>query len=861
MLHPPYRAASLRPLTHPTYRVSHRLSLLLIALCLSLGAAAQLDTTVAPQAPDTTITPDNRIPIFTITAGDLDAELGSQDISGILQSSRDVFTATAGFNFGSARFRIRGLDPENTVVSINGVLVNDLESGWASWSNWAGLNDVTRWMQVRTGVGPSRHNFGGIGGHTDINVRPSDLRKGVRLSYASANRAYRNRIMVTGSTGMQANGWAFSFSGSRRWASEGYAEGTSFDAYAYFLAAEKRINARHSISLSGFGAPIVQGRQGLAVQEAYDLSGTNFYNPNWGWQDGVKRNARMSFDHKPMLIATHSYSPDARTRWNTSLFYTTGRDGLTNLNWNDARDPRPDYYRYLPSYQTVRDPELAARMAEAWRTDDNTRQIDWAQLYFANGKNLYTVENANGSGTSITGMRSKYIVEELRADPTRMGLNSVYSKELENNAHVSYGGSIHRQRTHYFKVVDDLLGGDFWLDVDQFAQRDFNDDTVSQNDLATPNRTARQGDAFGYDYDINTSFLNAFVQYEKRWQRMEVYGGADLSHTAFHRESRYRNGRFPDDALVSDKHGFLHYGAKAGATYKITGRHYITANTAYMTRPPASRSAFISPRTRGQVVNGLTNESMYSGDISYVVRAPKVKGRATLYHVRIMDQIWSRSFYHDEFLTLVNYTMTGVDQVHQGAELGVEANLTSTWSMTAVYAAGDYRYSSRPNATITRDNSPEVFAADRTVFWRNYRVGGMPQTAASLGLRYNSPKFWFVGLNANYFDDIYLDPNPDRRTAEAIGNFVDSDPQVDQLLDQTKLDANFTLDIFLGRSWMVKGRRIAVNATVSNLLDNQDFRIGGFEQLRYDRSDINRFPPKFSYLFGRNYFAMLTYSF
>ncbi len=91
---------------------------------------------------------------------------------------------------------------------------------------------------------------------------------------------------------------------------------------------------------------------------------------------------------------------------------------------------------------------------------------------------------------------------------------------------------------------------------------------------------------------------------------------------------------------------------------------------------------------------------------------------------------------------------------------------------------------------------------------------------------------------------------------------MDSDPQWNALLDQTKLDNNVTVDLFAGKSWMIQRKyRLAVNFTLSNLLDNQDFRIGGFEQLRYDRMDVDRFPPKYSYLFGRNYFAMVTFSF
>jgi hypothetical protein len=830
-----------------------------------LGALAQIDTLLnAPPVDTTDVNAAPRTPVFTLTSDDLDSELGNQDISGILQSSRDPFTAVAGFNFGQARFRIRGYDSENTMVTINGVRVNDLETGSAVWSNWAGLNDVTRWMQVRVGTGPSRLLFGSIGGTTDMNIAPSGLRKGLRVSYASANRAYRNRIMATYASGMNAKGWAFAFSGSRRWAEEGYIEGTSFDAWSYYAGVEKRINDRHTVSLSGFGAPILQGRQAVAVQEAYDLAGTNFYNPNWGYQNGKKRNAKMSHDHKPMVMLTHTFKLSEAARLTTSAYYTFGRDGLTGLNWFDAKDPRADYYRYLPSFYRYTDPQLYAQRVHDWQSDVNNRQINWDQFYFANGKNLYSAENANGiAGNTITGNRSKYIVEEVRADPRRIGLNSVWNKDLSPRTHVTVGGSVHKQTTHNYRLVNDLLGGDFWLDIDQFANRDFNDTLISQNDADKPNKVVREGDVYGHNYNMHTSYANLFGQWEQKWNRLEAYAGLDLSHTAFWREGLVRNGRFPANSMGdSEKQRFFSYGVKAGGIYKLTGRHFITANAAYIMRPPAPSVSYLSPRVRDAVVPGLAQESTYGADLSYVLKAPKVKGRATLYHTRIMNQVWNRSYYHDDFRTIVNYAMTGVDQLHQGLELGVEANLSSTWLLTVVHANGRYVYDSRPMATITRNNSDEIFAKDRTVYWKGYRVGGMPQTATSIGLRYNSPKFWFVGANANYFQHIYLDPNPDRRTADALQNLVTSDPQWDGLLVQTKLDDNLTIDAFAGKSWLFKRKyRLALNVSVSNVLNNQDFRVGGFEQLRYDRMDVNRFPPKYSYLFGRNYFAMLTFSF
>jgi outer membrane protein W len=838
-------------------------AVVLYALCCgSAVLCAQTDTTQITLSPDTIDYYKNPLtPDFTISAADLDAELESQDVSGILQSSRDVFTAAAGFNWGAARFRVRGYDSNHTPVSINGILVNDMETGRATWSRWGGLNDVTRLMTVRTGLHPSSFNFAGIGGYAEIGVRATNFRAGTNVSYAAANRTYRHRIMATHSTGLMENNWAFTVSLSRRWADEGFVEGTYFDAAAYFIAAEKKLNKVHSFGLVGYGAPTVSGAAGLSVQEAYDLAGTNFYNPLWGFQNGEKRNARVRNTHQPMLMGTHYFTPNTDTKIQTSVFFSSGRSGVTGLNWYDARDPRPDFYRYLPSFYRPEDPNFA-EATRAWQNDVNRRQINWDQLYFANSKNLFTIENADGrAGNTVTGNRSKYVLEEIRDDLTYYGGNTIITKRLSPNSKATGGAGVQMNRTDNFRVMHDLLGGDFWVDVDQFALRDFNNEDLAQNDLDRPNRVVRVGDRYGFDYTLSVRRYNAWGMYEYSTRKVELYAGADLSTTSFWRDSKMRNGRFPDDSFgQSSVQEFFNYGVKAGVEYKVTGRHFVTANFMHQTRPPAPRFSYLSPRTRHEVIPGLTSERIYSGDLNYVVRYPKFSARATVYYTEINDQVWARSFWHDELRTFVNYSMMGVDHLHMGTELGLRARIAQTWELTAAYAGGQYLWNSRPSAKITRDNAPEVLADNRTVYLKNYRIGGTPQTAGSLGLRYNATKFWFAGFNSNYFGNIYLDPNPDRRTQEALGNFVTSDPQWSALIDQTKLDDNFTVDVYFGKSWRIKRKYfVNLNVNVTNVLNNTDFAVGGFEQLRYDRTNIDRFPPRLSYLFGRTFFAMVSF--
>ena len=197
-----------------------------------------------------------------------------------------------------------------------------------------------------------------------------------------------------------------------------------------------------------------------------------------------------------------------------------------------------------------------------------------------------------------------------------------------------------------------------------------------------------------------------------------------------------------------------------------------------------------------------------------------------------------------------------------GTELGLEANVTSTIEATVAFTMGDYIYNSRPVVTISQDNSTQLLASNKVVYFENYKIGGMPQTAASIGAKYNAPKFWFVGANFNFFMDAYLEANPDRRTEEALAGFVSTDPQVEKLLQQTKLDDSYTINVFGGKSWRIKRKYfVRINLNVNNVLDVKDYATGGFEQLRYDKQNIDRFPPKIGYIYGRTYFAMVSFSF
>jgi hypothetical protein len=107
------------------------------------------------------------------------------------------------------------------------------------------------------------------------------------------------------------------------------------------------------------------------------------------------------------------------------------------------------------------------------------------------------VENANGiTGNTLTGRKSNYIVEDRRNDSKKMNLTSIYNSRLSDHAVLTAGIDLTNYKGDRYTTVDDLLGGDFYLDINKFAERDFSDPDMAQSDLNHPNRVVKVGDIF-----------------------------------------------------------------------------------------------------------------------------------------------------------------------------------------------------------------------------------------------------------------------------------------------------------------------------------------------------------------------------
>ena len=818
-------------------------------------------------------TAEDRIASISLLSDEIESAQDNQNISGVLTASRDIFVNAAAFTFGNARFRIRGYDSENTTVMLNGVPFNELENGRVFWSAWGGLNDVTRNRQNSIGLEPTSYAFGGIGGASSIDLRASKQWAQTRFSYAVSNRSYRHRPMITHSTGMMPNGWAYSISASRRYAEEGFIEGTTYDAYSYFLSVSRRLGDNHELNVVAMGAPNKRGRSTAAVEEITTLLNNNYFNPYWGYQNGEKRNSRVRNTHQPIFMLRHDWEMPKNSRLTTALSYSFGRNGSTRLDWFNAADPRPDYYRYLPSYfaqEFPGNPELANNLATELAANPDQFQLNWDDFYAVNQNNFTTVENADGTKNSVQGLFSNYFITDERYDSEEFNMNLNYENVLSDNITLQTGLSIQKHRTMNFREIADLLGGDFFVDWDQFSARDFGGDFLD-NDTENPNNVVYEGDKFNYNYDGHLYKHEAWAQGLFTFPKVDFHLAASYSETAFWRDGKFRNGRFPNRSLgTSAKQRFTNGAVKAGLTYKIDGRNYLYANGMYQTRAPFFRNAYISPRTRRDVVPNLTSETITSFEGGYLLRGVDLKGRLTGYFSEFKDQTRVIRFFTDVELEseFINYILTDIDMRNLGVEAALEYKVNVWLRLSAVAAYGQYFHTNRPTRYLFNDIDVDANPEDvqETVYIKNFRKSGTPQQAYTFGISLNPKPLYlfggqqriFANFNFNYFDDIFLDFSPERRVADAVDGVDPNSELFAEITHQEQLPSAFTMDFFGGISF---SRKLRLTVGINNLLDKTDFRTGGYEQLRFDlgTKDVNQFPPRYFYSFGRNYFISLVY--
>ena len=947
--------------------------------------------------------------VMALSEAELNDDEGkSQSMASGSSASQDVFNNASSYGWSSARYRGRGYDQTVEQTYINGISFNSAERGTFSYGSLGGLNDASRNKEVVNAMEATNFTFGSLGQSTNIQMDATRYAEGWKVGVAGANRNYKARVTATYASGLLDNGWAFVGQLAYRYSpaigKNIIGAGSDYNSFGYFFSAEKRWGATHKLSLLTFGSPTERGQSAAVTQEAVNLIGSINYNPYWGFQNGQVRNSRIVKSYDPTIIASYEYKITDNQRLKVGIGLHHSLYSNSALTFFNAPDPRPDYYRNMPSflwdgqlkadakgeisfitedlngkpvgvggqyggqyYGGTIDEQQFKTLTDLWMSaDPKTTQIDFDALYSANYAN--NAINPEGS--------ARYMIERRHNDIAEAAASALYTNTETNHLRIITGIELKESAGIHYKTIDDLLGGNQWIDIDPFADRDIKElatnlgmtqqdiENVRQNDLSNRNAAVKTNDKFGYDYSINMFNAKLWAQNEWTWNEVDLYYGLQVALSQFDRTTRMLNGRAWYLSTINPSHAYYYLGTqykqiqngeydksykgyshffvdpsfKLGATYKIDGHNKLKFNALMQTVAPLARDAYVAPRVHDRATDIIyrhdraknlsdyyaASEKRISYDLTYEFNYPIIRGRITAFQSHFWDGSELNGYYDDEARTFVNQAITNIDKVHRGIEAAVAIKLGSMFTLTPFVAVGDYHYTSNALAVTSAENGMaltktaqgSVFELTDSVMIRGLKVASGPQVNASIKLSFFHSKMWFADITLSYFDHNYLDYAPARRMmglytgVRADGTAVngwygdsycdaiqkDDDGNVvtdkygtpllkgdyaildrQESLSDRKIWNRFMMDASVGKLIYLPNRQsLSINLSVTNLTNNTHFKTGGYQQARLPRQtrqgvadtensvispNVWKFPAKYYYAWGANFFLNITYKF
>lgn len=781
------------------------------------------------------ITVNDLMPTRPEVRGDMIGEIGTA----ALFWSDDPLSKAANLNLGMLGYKMRGYNWMNTEFQINGVSMNEPETGYAFAGLFAGLNDFTHNGTGTQRILSEQLAYGDIGGSSGIRINPLEYRQQFKASYSFSNSLFTNQLSVSYATGELPSGWALNVMASGR-NGAGFVDGTDYKGFSYLFAAAKDFDGSNNFTFFVAGAPTERGMVGYSPREAYDFVGTKSYNPAWGFHQGKKRNAQKHQYHQPLIGLQHYWEIEEDALLRTSLSYSFGDNNETALNWSgNALDPRPDTYDKIPT--PFEDPAY--------------RQVNWDRLY--------AVNDTASNGTY-------YIGEGRHANRSLVSFNSVFDMEEWGSFAPTAGVEIKLYNGSFYKEMEDLLGGRHWIDIDKFSPGVvLPSPDYYQNNLLNPNAQIGVGDRFGYSYTIEQQSYKLWTTWRYIWGRYKASVGGSIAHVAFKHVSNMENGKTTEGGSAS--HGFFNYSYKAGIAYKIDGNSDIELNTLQSKRAPLFANAYLAPRINGATIDGLKNETVMGGEINYTFSNSRVVARANGFFTRFTDQSIVRSYYDSDYSSFVNMALSGVDQRHIGGEVSGTFKITPNLKAHASASYGIYKYTSNPTGVLFQENLAKRIVNTDTLEMKGLYVAATPQMVFSGGAQYDFQRWW-LGLTMNYAGNNYVDMNPLVRKIVTINGRNEEgevepepEPAPDEFPKQEKLSSIFTFDFHGGYTFEFGDRQkkaISLNLNVQNLLGSKGY-LGAYQPfgVMNEGVDPNKFNPRYAPAYGRTMFLMVSFIF
>ncbi|MDI3527309.1 MAG: hypothetical protein PWR03_1492 [Tenuifilum sp.] len=649
------------------------------------------------------------VAVSTIEPKIIIEKLSNKEFPEILRITPSVYATRQGGGFGDSRIYLRGFDSNNIGVLINGIPVNDMESGKVYWSNWAGLSDVTSNQQVQRGLGASKLALSSVGGTINIITKSTDAKQGGSVYYGMGNDGYTKQNFTV-STGLLDNGWAVTVSGGYT-KGDGYIQATNFEGYSYFVNISKKINEKHTVTFNAFGAPQWHNQRSNMhlIQEYRDNPNGIKWNSDFGYRNGKIYTSAYAYNfyHKPQMSLNHYWKIDESSMLVTNLYASLATGGGRRVYGLNANWLNRQYPSGLPYDNT-------ALTAEGYYDYDWVIQQNAASL--------------NGSTC---------IIANAVNDHQWYGALSTYTKNIDDlKITAGFDGRFYNG-VHAYKI-DDLLGGKYFLDT--------------RNINRPANQPLYKGDYINYHNLGQVLWLGLFAQGEYVTDQYSGFLSMAVADNMFRRIDYFQ---YEPGNRTTPWYDFFPWNVKAGFNYKVYSEHNVFVNGGYIKRAPTFRNAF--PNYTNEFNNDVKYESIITTELGYNYTAKIFSVKVNLFRTQWNDRGLVRN------LAGQTANITGVNALHQGVEVEGVVKPISKLDIRAMFSWGDYVWSDDVDFTLFDENQQPL--GTYNAYIKNVHVGNSAQVTAALSLNYEVLPKLKIGADVNWYAKNYADFDPTKRTS------------------------------------------------------------------------------------------------
>lgn len=736
----------------------------------------------------------------------------------LLQANSSALMNAVSFHGGIFSWRLRG--GQATVLYVDGL---DWSSGMRNWkpaSLFAGFQNALFAESAVFNDVFTEKNFNRYPVTFYKSSRPMDVKKSWTLQTALSNRIHGNALSLYLNSGRLLNHWRYRIGGFVQWMPSGAVAIGFKESAGFLLNAERKLKNQKQVNMSLIWNYNNQSRENTTLKEMFMLSGQSNYQSNWGW-----RNQQMffpsTFQNNTAVISTQLKKQHSEYRFyqfNNAL--AIGYQGQSSLEWNNSSDPRPDYYRYLPSYLSD---SLLRNSLTSWliqHPEQLQMQFDaMEKINKSTGRSFYMINQ----------QMNKLLVWHGNFQMTNHYLNWNYQIGIDYAL----------ERVHSFQLVKDLLGGRYYLNYNNWMNDDGNALSI-QNDVLHPDRKIAKGEKWGADYAISFFNIRPWVQLFHESPRFETAVGMGWGAQGFQRTGYNANGLQRSNSKGSSSvQSFPSWDIKIQNTYKYTGRWYGRSVAYFRQLAPTSDSYYLQPEMSA-ISNPYVRANQEQGvDLSLIYHAPLVKWTSSVYWKKNEQAALQKMFYHDAFAGFVYGVAGGIQTESKGIEASVETTLLPKVQMSWVGNLQQNLFSENASYQLLYLNDLHVLATGM-LYLKNLPSSNIPSWSQAFSFNYQPVFSWRLGCNYIYAFQRPVAMDVFRRS-DWVKNKLDGESW-QQLLELPLLPSVGVLNCFVSKSFQQKTKKGIfkwyMSLSARNIL-NSWIPIFAYEQSRFDYLHFN----------------------